>query len=353
MKVLFRNLRHKVVKVLVESLDDLWYLSQIIREGDLVKSKTTRRVKSKDERPGADERRTFTLGVRVGKVEFRDDAESLRIMGVIEEGPEDVVSFGSHHTLGIELGGVITIEKDRWLDSDLSRIEDAVKSTLRPKVLVVVLDEGEASFGLVGESRVKYYDFSTPIGGKYDLSSRERNKIDFYKQVLEFTSSLTQKEGVSALILAGPGFEKENFLDFLREKNSSLASNTVIENTGSGGRNGISEVLKRPALKSVLENLGAAEDVNLVNKLLEHIGRDDGLAVYGLSEIENAVSIGAVEMLLISDKKFVEQRNVLENLIHHVKSTRGMFHIVNQGGEAGQQLKALGGIAGILRFRIR
>jgi protein pelota len=272
---------------------------------------------------------------------------------LIEEGPEEYVAFGSHHTLNVELDGMLTIEKEKWLESDLSIVNDAVKSTLRPKVLITVLDDGDASFGLVMQSKVKYYDFSTPIGGKYDQALRERNKAEFYRQVLEFTLNLGQKESIQALVLAGPGFEKENFLSYLREKNSQLASKTVVENTGCGGRNGINEVMKKAALKSVLENLGAAEDLNLVNKLLEHIGREDGLAAYGAKEVESAVNIGAVETLLISDKKLVEERNTIENLMHTVKNTKGVFHIVNQDSEAGQQLKSLGGIAGILRFKIK
>jgi protein pelota len=86
---------------------------------------------------------------------------------------------------------------------------------------------------------------------------------------------------------------------------------------------------------------------------LEHIGREDGLAAYGAKEVESAVNIGAVETLLISDKKLVEERNTIENLMHTVKNTKGVFHIVNQDSEAGQQLKSLGGIAGILRFKIK
>jgi protein pelota len=351
MKVLNRNNRQGVFVVLVETLDDLWYLSQVVREGDMVKSKTTRRVKSKDGRVGSDERRTFTIGVKVEKIDFKED--SLRLLGVIDEGPEDYVSLGSHHSLGIELDDVLTIRKDLWFESDVLRLEEAVKSTLRPKVLIAALEDGEASFGLVLESRVKYYDLSTPVGGKYDTSSRERNKLDFYRQVLDFLQRVDGRENVRALILAGPGFEKDNFLEYLREKDVALASKAVVENTGSGGRNGITEVLKRPVLKSVLENIGSAEDVNLVNRLLEHIGRGDGLGVYGLEEIGRAVSLGAVELLLVSEKTFLSQRGPLEVLMRAVKDARGRVHIVSRAGEAGQQLEALGGVAGLLRFRIQ
>ncbi|MDD5111375.1 MAG: mRNA surveillance protein pelota [Candidatus Altiarchaeota archaeon] len=353
MNVLTRDFRHGFVKLIVESADDLWYLSQIVRPNDVVKAKTTRRVKSKDGREGSDERRTFTLAVSVEKTDFQAESDSLRILGTIVEGPEDVVALGSHHSLGVQLEDVLSIQKEVWSEADRSILDDAVRSALRPKVLVVALDDGDAAFGMVGQSRVKYYDFSAQVGGKYDVSLREKHKQDFYKHVLEFITNLMQKESAAALILAGPGFEKDNFMAFLREKDGVLASKAAVENTGCGGQNGIMEVLKRPTLKGVLENLGAAEDVNLVNRLMEHIGRDDGLAAYGMPEVEKAVLIGAVDLLLVSDKTLASRRGMIEGLMRDVRVAKGRFHLVNEEGEAGRQLSALGGVAGILRFKLK
>ena len=46
MKILKSDLKHGKVVVGVQSLDDLWHLSQIIDKGDLVSSKTTRKIKA-------------------------------------------------------------------------------------------------------------------------------------------------------------------------------------------------------------------------------------------------------------------------------------------------------------------
>ncbi|MBM3308825.1 MAG: mRNA surveillance protein pelota [Candidatus Altiarchaeales archaeon] len=352
MKVLFKDLRRGIVKLLVESLDDLWYLSQIVQERDLVESKTTRKVKGKEEGMDA-ERRTVTLEIKVEKLDFKSDSNVLKVLGIVSHGPEDVVSLGTHHSFNIGVDDVISVRKERWLDSDLSRLKDAVDSSLRPKVLIAVIDEGEASFGLVRASRIEHSGFSSAVGGKFDLNLREKRKTEFYNQVLEHLQNTALRESVHSIIVAGAGFEKEHFMAFLSEKNPELAKKTVLEHIGSHGVNGVNEVLKRPVLKKVLEDINSALDVNLVNKLLEHIGKDDGFSAYGMQEIRNAITFGAVEILLISDKTFVEQRKTLEELMNSVRNSRGRVHIVNQDSEAGRQLKALGGIAGILRFRVK
>ena len=45
MKLLSKDLRKGYVKLTVENLDDLWYLSQIVDTGDLVKGVTFRKIK--------------------------------------------------------------------------------------------------------------------------------------------------------------------------------------------------------------------------------------------------------------------------------------------------------------------
>ncbi|MFH1836112.1 MAG: mRNA surveillance protein pelota [Methanobacteriota archaeon] len=354
MKIISMNPRHGKVSIRVDSLDDLWYLSQVVIVGDLVKSKSVRRIKDKEDklRSGGGERKTITITVKVEKKEFKSDDDSLRFSGVIESGPEDLVSLGSHHTVNVEKESVLTVIKDKWSKIDLDRIKDAEKSTLKPKFLVVIVDEGEATFGLVRESKIEYSDLRRNVGGKYDIKDRESRKMEFYSEVSDIIQNTSGKDGVSNVILAGPGFEKENFFNFISEKNISRI-NFLVENTGSSGRRAVSEVLKRSTVHKLLAQLNSSQDIQLVEQVLERIGKDDGLAAYGLPEVFKATSMGAVEKLLVSDTVFMDQRKVIEPIMLDVKARRGLVHILNHDSEAGQQLDSLGGIAALLRFRIQ
>ena len=46
MKLLHSNLKKGEIKVLSQSLDDLWYLSNIIEPKDIVQGKTLRKIKT-------------------------------------------------------------------------------------------------------------------------------------------------------------------------------------------------------------------------------------------------------------------------------------------------------------------
>lgn len=44
MRIVYQDNKRGIIEVVPETLDDLWHLSHIIEPGDLVSSKTTRRI---------------------------------------------------------------------------------------------------------------------------------------------------------------------------------------------------------------------------------------------------------------------------------------------------------------------
>lgn len=355
MKVLDCKPRKGFVKLRVESLDDLWYLSQVVFEGDLIKSLSVRRIKEKDDmlRSGGGERKTVTLTVKVEKKEFKSDADTLRLSGSITEGPEDMVSVGSHHTINVSADSVLTIIKESWRQTDLDRIREAEKSTLRPKFLVVVIDVGEACIGLVRESKIQYFELNRSVGGKYATQERGKRAGEFYLELADFIRQLSAKENVKNLVLAGAGFEKDNFAKYFAEANPDGEISFAVENIGSHGRRGVAEVLKRSSVDKMLSQLNSARDIQYMEEVLEKIGKGEGLAAYGMSEIGRASSFGAVEKLLVSDELFLGERDKIEPVMAEVKKGSGLVHIINHDSEAGQQLDSLGGIAATLRYKMQ
>ncbi len=71
------------------------------------------------------------------------------------------------------------------------------------------------------------------------------------------------------------GFVKNDFYDYIKNKHKDLADKAIIESTGSGGRVGIHEVLKKGTVeKLTVENRVASEMVAINKNLLEEIGKN-------------------------------------------------------------------------------
>jgi len=354
MRIESKDLRNGLIRIRCENLDDLWYLSQVILVGDRVKGRTQRRIKDKeDTKSSGGERKTITLTVKADRVEFKSDERMLRVSGIIIDCPDDAVACGGHHTFNVDPGTVLTVLKDDWAKTDLDRLNDAVKGTLRPKVVVVSLDEGEATVALFRESKPEFFELGANIGGKYEQKGREARKGEFYKELAALLENLLSRENVSHIILSGPGFEKGNYFAYLKEHCPGLAVKCVLEDTGQSGRAGVQEVLKREAINKTLEEVNSVQDVRYLEDILKQIGKDTGLAAYGLKEVREAVDAGAVELFLVTDASFFQDRVRLEPMMNAVRNMNGKVHIINSDGEAGQKLASLGGIAAKLRYRMR
>ena len=62
---------------------------------------------------------------------------------------------GVHHTLVIEEGDDVKVQKMRWRTFELDRIDEAVNATRRPHVIIVCIDDESAVFAAVRQSGVE------------------------------------------------------------------------------------------------------------------------------------------------------------------------------------------------------
>ena len=123
MNILKKDIKKGIVKLRVENLDDLWYLSYLLDKGNFVKGQTQRKIKVGDNQTKQIKKTVF-LKIQVDKIEFHKYSDVLRISGTIAEGPEDIPR-GSYHTINAEVNAIITIEKEKFLKYQLEKLEEA------------------------------------------------------------------------------------------------------------------------------------------------------------------------------------------------------------------------------------
>ncbi|WP_099211532.1 mRNA surveillance protein pelota [Thermococcus henrietii] len=357
MQILEEKPKEGIVKVKAETLDDLWHLYHVIDPGDVVYAKTLRKQAQRTDSLRAEKVEVIPvyLGVKAEKINFHKFANQVRVTGPIVYASREDVPLGKYHTITIEEGTVVTIQKPRWKEHHIERLKEAIEASKRAKVMIVVIDEGEADIALVREYGVEMVaSIRRNLGGKRYNTDRESEEKKFFHDLAKTMAELMGREKIEKAIVAGPGFVKEDFHKFLRENYPELAKKVVIEDTSVTGRTGIYEVIKRGTVDRVYHENRVAKEVQLVEKVLENIARNTGLATYGLREVEEAVNYGAVETLLVLDELLKgEHREKVEELMDAVRYSRGEAVIVSSEHEGGEKLKALGGLAALLRFRVK
>jgi protein pelota len=328
------DLKHNIAKIKPQTRSDLFIIKETIIPGSFVTARSPRSIKVRrgDQMERAKSgRKEVLMKIEVEKVELR---EKLRLTGKIVEAP-DIVDKG-YHTIEVEPGKFIKVEKG-WKSWEVDRIRSArIRSE---PVLVCILDDEEADFYFLKERYKHLLNIRSQVSGKsFDMKKAETKKKEYYKAILEKLKAKSDR--VKKIIIAGPGFTKENIQTIIKERERGLSEKLIVNSTYQIGNLGLQELLK----KGLLEKLGKIsrieEETKVVERLLEEIGKK---AIYG-NGLKEAVESGRVELLLVSDEKIREY----EELLDLADCMKTKIMIISSNHPAGERLFGLGGAAGIL-----
>jgi protein pelota len=358
LKILAKNYKKGIVKVVPKTLDDFWHLYNIIYKDDLVYARTTREVKTDDEysRPQKGKRVSVFLGIRVEEVVWDRSLNRLRVHGKIHEAPEDIAGRGTHHTLNIVLNKPITIVKDKWLKHQINRLERATRFEA-PPIIVVSIDSEEYCIAMI-----RQYGLDVRVEGKARLPGKSEAEKRVKALQRYFGKALDTLRGNwlssrCSIVIIGVGFVKNQFANYVKSEASDVAQSVVdVKGVNSSGVAGIKEALRSGVLDKTLKHVRIAEEAKVVEEVLARLGKEKGDVTYGLELVKKANLFGAVETFIVADFTIRdasnEKRLVLEKLMKEVEEKGGEIVVVSVEHEAGQKLLALGGVAALLRFPV-
>jgi protein pelota len=347
MRLLKKDVHEGFLHLQVDSLDDLWTLRSLIQLGDRVTADTVRTAESTGDkiREAKMEKRRVRLGVRAESVEWHDFDDHLRVLGPIESGPQDM---GRHHTLIIRPDGMeVQVQARHPLQPwQLRLIDEAVAASKRPHLLLLAIDDSEAQFALLKSYGIQMLGSLPSAGQGKRHEGAALAKQQFYAATMESLRLLRTDPGIP-LIVVGPGWWREEFLQYVQGKMPPLGAEAVTEGTSQGGRAGIHEAVKRGIVERVSRGHRVGHEAALVEELMERIARG-GSAAYGPAEVSQALGKGAVEHLLVTDQ--VVRTGGAAEALAAAESARARITILSTGHEAGQRLQQMGGWAAFLRF---
>ena len=334
-----------------ESLDDLWHLSHVIEPGDTVSGDTTRRIQRDDEqlRDTGGEREHIWVALEVEDVEFARFANRLRVGGTIVDcSRED--QLGHHHTINVEEHTELDVTK-HWKPDQRERVEAAVEATENADVAIATVEEGEAHVHTVAQYGTEERATITAPTGKGEYAQPR-------EQLFSELADILARQDVEAIILAGPGFTKQDALGYIEQNRPELTERITTVDTASVGDRGVHEVLKRGAVEDVQKETRIAEESELIDELMEGIAEGVKVA-YGPEQVKKAAEYGAIEQLLVLDSQLRKERAGdgdweidVDYVIETTEQKGGDVTVFSGEFDPGRQLANLGGIAALLRYRL-
>jgi peptide subunit release factor 1 (eRF1)/transcriptional regulator with XRE-family HTH domain len=209
----------------------------------------------------------------------------------------------------------------------------------------------------------------------------EKSKNAFMKK--------SREDKLLGIIVGGPGFVKDKLLDddyLHQELQDKVITRKSLDVSGEAG---LSQLVEKA--EEEIEDSQVVKEKNLVNEFFENLQKENGKSEYGVEQVEEALKMGAVETVLISEdvnlyrakyecpqgheKEVFEQKPEISDSIGCDECNEEMsledigdivdvfgekaeemstdLEIISTDHEEGQRLMNLGGVAAIMRYRIR
>ena len=350
----------KAYFVIPEDADDLLTLRRIIENGDYVFADTTRVIKKVKEfaRPDKGERIKVRVSVRVESISLDDIVDRLRITGIITNTDNELVPRGIHHSLTVQVGDTITIDKNRkWNDVETNILKRSGNST---NFILVAIDAQEAAVAKISGTHLKIIPniYSGQSGKRYQHAAKNNPNIEiFFDDIAKTIQSMfsAAEENNSTIIIFGPGETKRRFYNLLVEKHKlEKGKVSLIDGVDVAGEDGIFVFLRSPAIKEAMSSSKLATVSSILDDIMRLVHKGEAKYAMGMQEVSNAASIKAIEYLVFSDSIFkTTDENDVVKLLNLVESQGAKSFAVDSSTDIGWRVSSLGGIVALLRYSIR
>ncbi|MGZ4851279.1 MAG: peptide chain release factor aRF-1 [Candidatus Bathyarchaeia archaeon] len=284
---------------------------------------------------------------------------------------------------------------------------ELLREMLRDQKVVglIAMDSKEASFGVLNGERFEMIEnITSGVHGKSGKGGSSQRRYErerdmaltnyFHRVADHAKKAFLESCQVAVMIVGGPGLTKDDFLkgDFLHYELKNMLLGRF--DTQSTGREGVRELLGKSS--EAVKNMCVPEQKRTVQRLLADIGKQGGLAIYGLDPVLNALKNSEVEVALVTDstdivevvaickkcnlakmkivskdKKvqtvqdmisiscercgaveyFVDEKDIIDVLEDMASRTNAVVEVISPESEEKAKLSALGGFTALLRYR--
>ena len=275
---------------------------------------------------------------------------------------------------------------------------------------LIVLDRQECTIGFLrGQAVQVVTNMQSQVPNKHSKGGQSARRFEritediadkwFYK-IGETATEIFQPEllkgELKGVIVGGPGPTKEYWLE--NQYMDHMLHQKIIGqpvDTGYTDEYGLRDLVSNAA--PMLRDFGLMEEKDMINRFMREIGKPDGgVAAYGEAQVRHALTIGAVDQLILSEKlrkarllmkcencgwskeettaddviefekrygpcpqcnqhavAIDQEVDIVEELSEMSENMAGKVKIIAGGSDEGELFyKAFGGIGAILRFRV-
>ena len=339
MKIIEDDRKNLRIVLLINTIDDLWYLKNIMAQDDIIITSVFRRQEQNADmtRSKSVERKKIRINLKIEKVDFLPYTDNLKILGEIVEGE----NTGSHQSVMVGVDDEITLVKE-LNEEEYGLLKESVDNYYKNTVVFTSLDDESCTVALLKSYGIQ--DIGEIVSGKSgkDYESKASDS-GYYNEIIQ---TLKNIRSISTIIVLGPGFEHTKLYE--RIKNDPFFKQITVYDIAEtdSGKRGIYEFMAEKKSEEILKGARLAGDEKLIQSFLKNLNKT-GLSVYGYDEIIKYAKMNMIEDLLISESKFRDPET--RSLLSQINGVN--VHVISDYTDSGEIIKQFGGYCGILRYK--
>jgi protein pelota len=352
-----------------DSAEDLWHLYNIIFKGDFIKTITFRKITHENSAgtKSSSTKKKINITIKVEEIEY-DQAESIIRYKGKNVSENEYISIGQYQSIEIGKGTIFTLFKKCWDEFSIEKLREAVDVVTASDLAAIVMEEGVAHVFLISSHLTTLkakIECSIPKKRK-GATQHDKSLNSFFQKVLDTILKNVSFDIVKCVIVAGPGFTKDQFGNFLTDSVSNNKHYEIIQknlnkfiyvHASNGYKQALQEVLGKPEVLSQIKNTKAADDIKAMEKFNETLWKDMDRVIFGLKAVEVATEKEAIDTLIVSDdylrKISPMRRKELTALMNKIKGYGGEVVKMSSMHYTGEKINAFGGITAILKYALQ
>jgi len=344
MKIIEKN--KNFYKVIPEDFNDLWILSNILEEKDIVYGTTLFKVKIGSPDNYKIDRKKINVELQV--VECNLERDILNIKGYVKN-ENEYISKNTLLTIKIRETEILSFKKENLNEIQKKLLKEAEKDK-KIKNLLIGIDNNSYILIEFNNNNYKIIEEKTSLGNKKLYKTEEKDYIEIiYNNIKDYL-----EKNYNNIIIYGPGFWKNQLKEYIKK---ILNKETIVFHWNDISISSIIKVIEEITKKGILKENNIARENELINTLKTCLSKSNNLCFYGnFNRILEISYCGAIDFLLLTTnfldklKESKENYNEFKNAINAIENSKGKIFLINSKNEPGIILDKLGGISILLRY---
>ena len=354
------------VDLVVDHIEDLWILYNILAKGDYIKTVMFRKVQHETGTGKTQSvKKKIIITIKIEEIDYDQTEGIIRLKGK-NVSENEYISIGQFQTAEITKGSFFTLLKQYWDDISIDTLKTSTDPTLTSEVAAIMMEEGVAHLYLITNNQTVLQGKITQSIPKKRAGStqHDKSKNNFFQKILNNLVKQINFNNIKCVIVASPGFTKDEFGDFLTDQvennlkeYGSIKNNInkfIYTHSSSGYKQSLEEILSKPEIKKLIKDTKCVEDNVIMERFNEILGIDMDKAFFGLNAFNIAYEKNAIDTVMFTDsflrKISLTNRKKFSKNIKDLKIKGTKVFKMSSQHVSGEKIDSFGGIVGILTY---